>query len=131
MDQIPCIRLNVDVACIQNEKQLFAFKYGEVHIDETRCAIRLVDTHDKDLKESLSKKGININDDQFLIPLKRNKKQNWIPSYLPFDMLPNDGENLLCYHTEYIGNENNYVVLKVLGNPLECITNFTKEKNNG
>lgn len=131
MNPMPCIRLNVDVACIQNDKQLFAFRYGEVHIDETRSAIRLKDTHDKDLKESLSKKGIVVDDEHFLIPLKRNKKQNWIPSYLPIDILQHEEENLLCYHVGYIGEENNYAVIKVFGNPLTCVENFTKENNNG
>ena len=131
MDNVPCIKLNVNIACTPNEKQLFAFTYGEVNIDETRSAVMLANTHDNDLKESLHKKGINVEDDEFLIPLKRTKKQLWIPSYLPIRMLPSSDENFICYFSGMIGKENNHAVLKIKGNPLECINNFTKENKNG
>ena len=65
-------------------------------------------------------------------PLKRNKKQSWMPSYIPVKILPLMNENVLCYPiTNESPLKNNHVVLKIKGNPLTCIKTFANEVNNG
>lgn len=123
MEQTDVIPLNIYIGRIQNIKQNYTFIYGEVCIDEERKAVKLENTHDEDLKESLHKKGIDIQEDDFLIPLKRSKKQLWLPSYIPMRMLDIVEENLVCYKSE----ENTHVILMVKGNPLECIKKYTEE----
>ena len=122
------ISVNIIVKKIPNLKQTFNFTYGEVSIDEERKAIRLHDTHDNDLKESLRKKGIFVDDEDFLIPLKRNKKQLWIPSYLPMKLLNVASSNMIGYLNK---ETNDYIFLQINGNPLECLNNHTKEYKNG
>lgn len=118
------IYINCEIQRVPNITQEFKFVYNEVNIDETRCAVVLGETHDNDLKENLSKKGIrDVSDEEFLIPIKRNKKQSWLPPFIPFRYIKQN--NLVVYSVENAS----LVVLQLNGDAIKCLDNYQECKN--
>lgn len=111
------IALTIQLERVKNTVQTFSFTYNEVLIDESRKATSIAETHDNDLKESLKRKGIEVTEDDVLLPIKRSKKQNHLPSYIPVRAILNSNDGIFCYLTE----NNHFEVLQIYGNPNICL----------
>lgn len=115
--------LPIIVKKIPAKEQYYTIRYDEIAIDEERAAVCIKDNNDKDLGNSIRSKGLNFEDNELLIPIKRSKRKQYLPSYIPLKFLLSKDTGVY-----YSPIENYYIVLHVTGNFASCIDKYNQQQ---